>query len=252
MPNSFFDSLPSKTSFWVGFVTAILVLGTLGFILLGNCVLEGSCALNGIEKDDNKIALDDSEGGFAIPDDTAEPEPAAVPSLSDDDHLRGDKNAPITIIEYSDFECPFCGRFHPTMQQVMTDYSGKVRWVLRHYPLSFHPEALPAANAAECASEQNKFWEYADKLFEKQDSLSKDYYKQLATELGLNVSQWQTCFDNSKYSDKIEAQYQGGVSAGVTGTPGSFIIDEDGNAIPIKGALPYSSVSSAIDQLLAK
>jgi len=250
MPNSFFDSLPSKTSFWVGFITAILVLGTLGFILLGNCVLKGSCSL-GLSANSGDVAAD-TNTDLVVADDGTEPTPEAVPIVSDDDHVRGDKNAPITVIEYSDFECPFCGSFHPTMQQVMTDYNGKVRWVLRHYPLSFHPEALPAANAAECASEQNKFWEYADKLFENQESLSGDFYKQLATELGLNVSQWQTCFENSKYSDKIEAQYQGGVSAGVTGTPGSFIIDQDGNAIPIKGALPYSSVSSAIDQLLAK
>ena len=251
MPNTFFDALPSKTSFWVGFITAILVLGTLGFIILGNCMLKGSCSFDGSTTNNDEIVVDNNND-LVVADDDTEPTPEAVPIVNDDDHVRGDKNAPITVIEYSDFECPFCSRFHPTMQQVMTDYNGKVRWVLRHYPLSFHPEALPAANATECASEQNKFWEYADKLFENQESLGGDYYKQLATELGLNVSQWQTCFDNSKYSDKIEAQYQGGVSAGVTGTPGSFIIDQDGNAIPIKGALPYSSVSSAIDQLLAK
>jgi protein-disulfide isomerase len=249
MPNSFFDSLPSKTSFWVGFITAILVLGTLGFIILGNCVLKGSCSLGLANNGDVPT---DTNTDLVVADDGTVPTPEAVPVVNDSDHVRGDKNAPITVIEYSDFECPFCSRFHPTMQQVMTDYNGKVRWILRHYPLSFHPEALPAANAAECAAEQNKFWEYADKLFENQESLSSDYYKQLATELGLNVSQWQTCYDNSKYSDKIESQYQGGVAAGVTGTPGSFIIDQDGNAIPIKGALPYSSVSSAIDQLLAK
>ncbi|MBI2475002.1 DsbA family protein [Candidatus Uhrbacteria bacterium] len=250
MPNSFFDSLPSKTSFWIGFVTAILVLGTLGFILLGNCVLKGSCSI-GSSENNSKVAADTNTDP-TVADNGTEPTPEAVPVVSDDDHIRGDKNSPITVVEYSDFECPFCGRFHPTMQQVMTDYSGKVRWIYRHYPLSFHPDALPAANAAECASEQNKFWEYADKLFANQDSLGDDFYKQTATELGLNVSQWQTCFDNSKYSDKIETQYQGGVSSGVTGTPGSFIIDQDGNAIPIKGALPYSSVSAAIDQLLAK
>lgn len=217
-------------------------------------MLEGSCKLTGLsanEKSDEDI-VGNSVNDLAVVDDTVEPEPTSVPAVSDDDHVRGDINAPITVIEYSDFECPFCSRFHPTMQQVMADYSGKVRWVYRHFPLSFHPEALPAANASECAAEQNKFWEYADKLFENQDSLDNNYYKQIATELGLNMNQWQSCFDSSKYSDKIESQSAGGANAGVTGTPGSFIVDEDGNAIPIKGALPYSSVASAIDQLLVK
>lgn len=249
---SFYDSFPPKIAFWVGFIAAVLVIGTIGFLWLGSCVLSGECGVGKAANSDNPDSVviedvaDDFDGGGEVV------EPSSVPVVTDDDHIRGDKNAEITVIEYSDFECPFCSRFHPTMQQVMTDYSGKVRWVYRHFPLSFHPEALPAANASECAAEQNKFWEYADKLFENQDSLSSDYYKKLATELGLNVNQWQGCFDGSKYADKIESQSAGGASAGVTGTPGSFIVDQDGNAIPIKGALPYSSVAAAIDQLLGK
>lgn len=248
-PKSFFDSLPSKQSFWLGFATAILALGTLGFILLGSCVLGGDCAIEGLaaSKSDKSVAAAAAPSeAAAVPTPTA----TGVPTVTDADHIRGDADAPITIIEYSDFECPFCGRFHPTMQQVMEEYDGKVRWVLRHFPLSFHPQALPAANAVECASEQGKFWEYADELFANQSSLGDSYYAKLAADLGLNVSTWQDCYDSDKYQDAIEAQAQSGASAGVSGTPGSFVIDQDGNAIPIKGALPFSSVAAAIDSVL--
>lgn len=247
-PQSFFDLLSGKSAFWLGFVTAILVLGTLGFILLGSAILRGA-SFEGLAKSGDTYAVADD----ATDDDAAAipaPEPTSVPVVSDDDHIRGNKNAEITIIEYSDFECPFCGSFHPTMQQVMSNYEGKVRWVYRHFPLSFHPSALPAANAAECASEQGKFWEFADAMFANQESLSDSYYKQLATENKLNVSKWEDCYKANKFNDKIQTQSQEGANAGVSGTPGSFIIDKDGNAIPIKGALPYSSVSAAIDQLL--
>ena len=87
--------------------------------------------------------------------------------VSKEDHMRGSMNAPVTIIEYSDFSCPFCKRFHPSLQQALREYDGKVRWIYRHFPLSaIHPNALKQANASECANEQGKFWEYADMLFE--------------------------------------------------------------------------------------
>ncbi len=248
-PQSFFDLLNGRSAFWLGFVSAILVLGTLGFILLGSAMLSGS-SFDGLTKNDNSdyVLGDDPAAANAVPS----PEPTSVPAVNDDDHVRGNKNAEITIIEYSDFECPFCGSFHPTMQQVMKEYDGKVRWIFRHFPLSFHPSALPAANAAECAAEQGKFWEFADAMFANQASLSDSYYKQLATEQKLNVSKWEDCYKTSKYDGKIQLQSQEGAAAGVSGTPGSFIVDKKGNAIPIKGALPYSSVSAAIDQLLGK
>ncbi|MBM5789622.1 DsbA family protein [Candidatus Parcubacteria bacterium] len=242
-PQSFFDLLNGKNGFWLGFVTAILVLGTLGFLILGSKLM-GNDLLFGSARSGDSYAVNDA----AVAPDTIPTE--AVPVVTDDDHIRGDKNAPVTIIEYSDFECPFCQTFHPTMQQVMENYSGKVRWVYRHFPLSFHQQAQPSANAAECAGEQNQFWDYADELFANQSSLGESYYKQLAGDLGLNVSKWETCYDGLKYESKIQSQSQGGAAAGVTGTPGSFIIDQDGNAVPIKGALPYSSISAAIDQLL--
>jgi protein-disulfide isomerase len=246
---SFIDSLPPKTAFIGGFVTAVLTLGTLGFVLLGGCLLTGSCDMGSAlaaKGGSYPVAADPSGDPSAVPS----PEPTSVPAVDNEDHIRGDKNAAITIVEYSDFQCPFCSRFHPTMQQVMKNYNGKVRWVFRHFPLSFHPNAEPAANASECASEQGKFWEFADALFGNQESLGDDFYKKTAADLGLNAKKFADCLSSGKYLEKVRAQSQSGASAGVNGTPGSFVIGEDGQAIPIKGALPYESVKAAIDSLL--
>ena len=152
-PKSFIDSLHPKTAFIGGFVTAVLTLGTLGFVLLGGCLLTGSCKMGSAfaaDTDGYPVAADPSDAGDAAA--VPAPAPTSVPAVAADEHIRGDKNAAVTIVEYSDFQCPFCSRFHPTMQQIMTDYKGKVRWVFRHFPLSFHPNAEPAANASECAS----------------------------------------------------------------------------------------------------
>jgi protein-disulfide isomerase len=244
---SFFDSLPSKQSFWLGFVTAVLSLGTLGFIVLGSCVLGGDCSVEGLSLGSSADAAEVADAQVA-----AVPEPTAtgVPLVTADDHIRGNADAAVTIIEYSDFECPYCERFHPTMLQVMEEYEGKVRWVFRHFPLSFHPNATPAALAAECAGEQGKFWEMGDALFENRATLGDDLYVSIAQDLGLNMGTFNDCIATEKYVDKIEAQAQAGAAAGVSGTPGSFVIDADGNAIPIKGALPFSSVAAAIDSVL--
>lgn len=242
---SVFELLAPKQAFTLGIVAAILALGTIGFVILGGCMLSGSCSLASAAG--NGYAVN---GGTVPTADTATAPSGAIPEVTDEDWIRGNKNAEITMIEYSDFECPFCGRFHPTVQQAMQEYGNKLRVVYRHFPLSFHPEAEPAAEAAECAGDQGKFWEYHDALFENQASLSATYYPQLAAQLGLNATKFKTCLDSDTKLNKIRAQAQAGAAAGVTGTPGSFIIDKDGNATPIQGALPYASVKAAIDAAL--
>ncbi len=246
---NFFDVIPSKQAFWLGFVTAILSIGTIGFILLGSAVMRGDAdGFAGLLADSNDDAGDDTADAAAA--DALPTTVTGVPVVTDSDHIRGDENAPVTIIEYSDFECPYCERFHPTMLEVMKNYDGKVRWVYRYFPLSFHPNAKPAALAAECAADQGKFWEFADQLFENRTSLGTDLYTKIATDLGLNLSTFNDCVTSEKYADLIEAEAQAGAAAGVSGTPGSFVIDKDGNAIPIKGALPYDSIAAAIDASL--
>ena len=165
-----------------------------------------------------------------------------------DEHIRGDlKKAKVVIVEYSDFECPFCERHHPSLLQAVEEYGDKIAWVYRHYPLSFHPQAEPAANAAECASEQGKFWEYADALFANQDKLAPTYYGELAGELGLNTSKFNDCFSAQKYASEVDADTASGVTAGVSGTPATFI-----NGQLISGAVPYSTIKQVIDAELAK
>lgn len=166
-------------------------------------------------------------------------------TITRDSHVRGDFTAPITIVEFSDFECSFCARFHLTMLRVMENYPGQVRWVYKHFPLGFHPYAQPAAEASECASEQGQFWPYADQIFEKQAALSDALFPMIAQDLGLNLPQFNDCLDSGKYANKVKADYQEGIEAGVTGTPGSFI-----NGQSVSGAVPYSTIENIIEELL--
>lgn len=155
----------------------------------------------------------------------------------------------MTIVEYSDFQCPFCKKFHPTMQRVMDEYEGKVRWVYRHFPLSFHRNAQKSAEASECAGEQGKFWEYGDILFENSQSdgsgLDTEDLKKYAKDLGLDNGKFDSCLSSGKYANKVKQQAAGGSSAGVKGTPATFI-----NGELVSGAQPYEAVRSVIDKNL--
>jgi len=167
-------------------------------------------------------------------------------SITKDDHIRGNINATVTLVEFSDFECPFCERIYPTMNQILKDYKDKVRLVYKHFPLGFHPNAQKAAEASECASDQGKFWEYHDKIFENQPSgLSLEKFKQWAKDLGLNSGKFNDCLDSGKYAQKIQTDFQEGSQKGVNGTPATFI-----NGQLVSGALPYDSFKQIIDNLL--
>jgi len=171
--------------------------------------------------------------------------------VTDDDHIRGNKSAPVTIVEFSDLQCPFCSRFHPTMKQALKEYGDKVRWVYKHFPLdALHPEARPAAEASECVWEQkgnDGFWQFVDGVFENQQRIGSDLYKELAQKIGVNMSQFDNCVSSRKYQQKVESQYQEGTAAGVRGTPGSFV-----NGEPLFGAVPYDALKAAIDRALGK
>ncbi len=256
-----FDMIPSKTAFWIGFATAVLSLCTVGFIVLGSCLLNNNCSFpSGDSKDDAVAAAPSAAAPTAAQQAAAAAaakttvDVSKIAAVDKEDHIRGDEKAVITMIEYSDFECPFCDRFHPTIKKVAEEYDGKVRWIYRHFPLSFHEEAQGAAEASECAAEQGKFWEYSDKLFENQTDLGADLYKKLATDLGLNTAQFDTCLSSDKYLAHITTDESEGAAAGVTGTPGTFIFKTDAKgtdqAIIIKGAQSASALKSAIDSLL--
>jgi len=166
--------------------------------------------------------------------------------------VKGNANAEVTIVEFSDYECPFCGRhFLQTYPQIVKNYidTGKAKLVFKDFPLSFHPEAQKAAEAAEAVKAQlgdEGYWRMHDKLFQNQDSLSVENYKKWAREIGVNGAQFDKDLDSGKYEDLVTDDFAQGQSAGVSGTPAFFI-----NGNPIVGACPYSTFKSAIDAELA-
>jgi len=202
------------------------------------------------------LAAGNTTGAAVVAPTAAEPEqPAAEPvkPVAAADHVRGDKNAAITIIEYSDFQCPFCSKFHATMKQVMTAYAGKVKWVYRHFPLaSLHANAQKAAEASECAAEQGKFWEMADKMFENQNALDAAKLSDYAKAVGVkDLAKFGSCLSSGKYAKLVAADQDGGAAAGITGTPGSFVLDKSGQSQTIPGALPFESNKAGLDAMLA-
>lgn len=177
----------------------------------------------------------------------AQPElPKIDVSYGADDPVRGPKSAPITIIEFTDFQCPYCKRSQDTLKQVEAVYGDKVKIVEKQYPLQFHNRAKPAAEAVLCAKEQGKFWELHDKLFPSQ-SLEDADITRFATEVGLNMPKFQKCLADHKYAAKVEADTAEGLRYGVRGTPHFFI-----NGRPINGAQPFEAFKTVIDQELEK
>jgi len=176
----------------------------------------------------------------------------------DDDPSIGSDNAELLMIEFSDFQCPFCKRFRDTtFEQIKKEYidTGKVKFVYRDFPLDgIHPLARKAAEAANCALEQGKFWEYHDELFRTQNvwSASNDVneFKRIARNLGLDSSKFDSCLDSGKYANEVQKDLQDGISYGVTGTPAFFIGNDKIGFVLVPGAQPYSVFKQVIDQLL--
>ncbi len=171
------------------------------------------------------------------------------------DHMRGNTNAKITILEYSDLECPYCKDFHITMQRLLNEYPDDIRWVYRQLPIEkLHSNAPKQAEATECAGEQGKFWELTDKIFAVTPSnnrLPMADLPKLALEAGVpNIAQWQSCFDSGKYTDHIAIDIADAQAAGAGGTPYSLVLGPNNEKIPINGALPYETVKAIVDQVL--
>lgn len=178
-----------------------------------------------------------------------------IREIDSTDHVRGPQNAKVTIIEYSDLECPFCKRFHETMHQVVEEYPNDVRWVYRHFPLAqLHSKAEKEAIATECAAEQGKFWELTDLIFEvtpANNGLDLATLPDLAEQAGVpNIAQFEDCLNTDKYKDKVAADLADAGAAGGRGTPYSVVIGPDGKKTPINGAQPLETVKATIDSLL--
>ncbi|MCR4335765.1 MAG: DsbA family protein [archaeon] len=236
-------------------VSALLLSGTI-FVVGGN-INESLSGLSDAMKSIGPIGTGNTgnndsgdTGNIAPSEPTVPSEPVIdMEALIDDDAMEGNPDAPVTIVEFSDFQCPFCESFYTnTLGKLRENYidTGKVRVIFRDFPLSFHPNALPAAEATECANEQGKFWEMHDKIFENQDAMSTASYKQWAADLGLNTEQFNTCYDSSKYQSEIQADFADGQAAGVSGTPTFFI-----NGQKVVGAQPFSVFEQIIEAELA-
>jgi protein-disulfide isomerase len=164
-----------------------------------------------------------------------------------DSPIRGSESAKITVVEWADFQCPFCVRVNPTLEKITEEYGDKVRFSFKHLPLSMHSKARAAHQAAEAAHRQGKFWEMHDRIFAKPKDLSEETYLRYANEIGLNVDQYKSDISSSSVRKKVDADLAEARKLGVSGTPSFFI-----NGRFLSGAQPYGSFARVIDEELAK
>lgn len=240
--------LPARLAFWAGVITTGTIIFGIAFIVLLVLMFKGVDFSNASTAETTKTS-ETNQGATIKTQPTDNVDLAAL----DSNRVRG--TGDITLIEYSDTECPFCKRFHPTMQQVLSEYDGQVRWAYKHLPLtSLHSKAPREANATLCASEQGKFWEYLDLLFERtpaNNGLEDSELFTIADDTGLDRTKFDDCVETNKYADVVSQESKEAQSLGGQGTPFTVIVDKDGNVLaPISGALPYEQVKQALDQYL--
>jgi len=236
----FFQGVSPKFTFTFGIMIGLSVISIVAFFVI---LFTDTC-------DGCTTATTNTNSAAAVVDDTAQDTTVDVSNL-DITGAQVQGSGDIIIVEYSDFECSYCMSYHTTMEQIMEDYDGQVKWVWKHYPLSFHANAETAAEAAECAGEQNKFWEMAHELYANQTSLGESTYIELAGELGLNATTYNTCLLADKFGDVFASDLTEGTALGVQGTPGSIIYKEGASTGElVAGAYPYETVAAVIDSLL--
>ena len=244
-----------------GIVAAIAIAAFLGGYAIGT-IDDNSDSLSA---DEIKEIISEIEAKTPAPQPTQVPTRSAAPQIIqvslDDDPVKGDPNAPITVIEFSDFQCPFCLRFYqqtlPQLEEVYIN-TGKIKFVYRDMPLdSLHPNARPAHIAAECADEQGKFWGYHDILFEKQTEWQRlpssdlsTTLMQYAVDLGLQTASFETCLNSEDIADEVNQDYVEAGLYGATGTPTFFIGTEKDGFIKLVGAQPFAVFQNEIDNQL--
>lgn len=193
-------------------------------------------------------------------DPTDNPVSVDLLTLKEGEHIQGNPNADVLIIEYSDTECPFCKRLHETMKEVMKEYgqAGQVAWVYRHFPLDMHPKARKEAEALECANElggNDAFWKYNDKIFEVtpgNNGLDVAMLPQIATMVGLDATKFSACVSSGKYTARVQRDFENGVNVGVRGTPFSIIWNrKTGKQTAMNGAYPFANVKTLLDGIIA-
>ncbi len=221
-------------------------------IILAGALIAVGIYLGNIRSGSNQPSSNDP-GANAVNADEMSP-------ISKDDHILGNPDAKIVMVEYSDLECPFCKAFQTTLHQVIDKYgkNGDVAWVYRHFPLTeLHPKAPKEAEASECAYEQggnDKFFQYIDAVYAitpSNNGLDPAQLPVIAGQVGLDVNAFTTCLNSGKYADKVAASRAEAIKAGGQGTPYTILVTKDGTKLPItQGAISYTQLSGVIDQLL--
>ena len=174
--------------------------------------------------------------------------PRTAIAIAPDDPSQGKADAPVTVVEFSDFQCPFCQRVMPTLKELRTKYGDRMRLVWKDFPLTqIHPQAFVAAQAGNCAREQGKFWEYHDRLFANQQALQPEFLKKYAAEIGLDTAKFNQCLDSSKYEARVQEALGSGNRLGITSTPTVYV-----NGRMINGAQPIDVFQSVVDEELSR
>ena len=222
-------------------------------IVIAALLIAGAIIFAGMQKNSLRPTANGTN-----PQDTEQTPEANIAPVTDKDHIKGNPNAPIMIVEYSDFECPFCKNFHETMNKIMNDYgaNGKVAWVYRQFPLEqLHPNAPRIAAASECVAElggNDAFWKFADLIFEQRATNAQTDMLKLpdyAVQAGVNKDTYTQCVNSNKYTEVIKSDIQAASDAGARGTPYSFLI-VGGKQVLINGAQPYATVKQMIESML--
>lgn len=174
--------------------------------------------------------------------------------IGPDDHVRGNPDAPVTVVEFSDFECPFCARLHPTLTRISDEFPEDMNWVYRHFPLtSIHSRALSAAISSECVAKlggNDAFWKFTDAMFEDQSRLGTEFYDEVASGLGIDAEDFNECTQSPEAEQKVAEDFEEAIGSGGQGTPFSVIIAADGSLRPFSGALPYEQVRDLVQQAI--
>ena len=248
-----------------GMIAAIAIITFLGGYTIGtlddnsNSYVTNEDLKEIISEIESKAAAAPAPQSAQIPTQPTAPQVFRI-SL-DDDPVKGNPNAPVTIVEYSDFQCPFCLRFfQQTLPLIEKNYidTGKIKFVYKDLPLdSLHPNARAAHIAAECADEQGKFWKYHDVLFKKQPQWSnlasselQNKFTEFATDMGLKAAKFKSCMQSPNIADEVNKDILEAASYGATGTPTFFIGNEEDGFVKLVGAQPYQSFQAVIDSLL--
>ncbi|MBI3120575.1 MAG: thioredoxin domain-containing protein [Candidatus Kerfeldbacteria bacterium] len=248
----FFEGASPKLLFTFGLMVGVTAISIFAFMVTLGIAVDGTGGSSDTSNSDSDVAgVTDTTNTNPAPDDnSAKPINVDVTKVKGDAPLRGDQDAEITVVEFSDFQCPYCQRVHPTLVSLIQQNGKDVNWALQHLPLSFHPNAQPAAEASECANEQGKFWEFADAMFANQDRLGNDLYNEQAGTLGMNVDQFKKCVSDKKYASRVTDDLALSRTVGASGTPYFVIINnKTKEAQTVNGAQSSDVFQQAINAL---